>query len=411
MTEREKQIQRMFAGLGPDVDQPDPAPHSRTPITESEQHRQRELALLDVAGPAAPRRYSLEEQRQRRLAGISEGVLGPPAVALRGASINVGAGSNSSFTAADGSGYYSSGANAFTGTGTQQPSPHPLPSPDPEATAVLRLQQALDVARECLRLRKPMYRAAVQFCCDAVEFAVDLGVNGWVAPDDVFIGGANIFSTLKDALADNGELDLAQTAEVAAQLTSALAALKGAEQAERTRAPAKRPPMLLEQATPFTIFEVKEITHQGARLLKIRGTCIRADETNGNGRQYSSKILEREAAKLNAKIMSGESIFAHVDHPSDGIAKISDTAAMWQSIEWDPKRKEIVGAAIVIPTQRGRDLRAVVESGGRVGISARGFGTTSRVAEGYESVNPDYSLSTFDFVVGASCPGAYAEAQ
>lgn len=164
----------------------------------------------------------------------------------------------------------------------------------------------------------------------------------------------------------------------------------------------------LFEAIPFVILEHNEVEQDGKKYMTVRGIAQRADEKNGNGRIYPDKILKREVTRLSERLAKNESIFAQADHPSDGVSRLTDTAAMVTGTEYTPQ-KEAVTTFKVLPTSTGKDLAEIIRAGGKVGISARGYGTlkTGEVngVKG-DVIQEDYSLVTWDFVIGQSTPGA-----
>jgi hypothetical protein len=67
----------------------------------------------------------------------------------------------------------------------------------------------------------------------------------------------------------------------------------------------------------------------------------------------------------------------------------------------------IIGTATILDTQEGRNLKAIFDGGGSVGVSSRGFGTTKPGSNGEEVVQDDYNLMTFDFVSDPAQKSAY----
>jgi hypothetical protein len=165
----------------------------------------------------------------------------------------------------------------------------------------------------------------------------------------------------------------------------------------------------LFEAIPLKILEQKEVTEQGKRRLRVRGVFHRADEQNLNRRIYPKAIIERETQKMSDRIAKGETVYMQADHPQDGVSRIRDTTAILRSVKFDPNSKEVMGEADIISTATGDDLAKIIEAGGGIGISARGFGSTKPgecAGHKGEVVQEDYSLVTYDFVVGQSTRGA-----
>jgi hypothetical protein len=162
-------------------------------------------------------------------------------------------------------------------------------------------------------------------------------------------------------------------------------------------------------AIPFEILEANEIEENGKKKFRVKGIFNRADERNANNRIYPSRLLEREHGKLNERLAKKESIFMQADHPSDGVSRIGETGAIMRSVHYDPKTKLVTGEADILSTHKGQDLQEIIRAGGQVGISARGFGTTSpgeHAGQKGDVVNEDYNLLTYDFVIGQSTRGA-----
>lgn len=165
----------------------------------------------------------------------------------------------------------------------------------------------------------------------------------------------------------------------------------------------------LFEAIPLTILEKQEVTKDGQTRLRVRGVFHRADERNANNRIYPKAILERETRKMRDRIAKGESIYMQADHPTDGTSRIGDTTAILRNATFDPATNEVMGEAEIITTHKGNDLIQLINAGGGVGVSARGFGTTKPgewAGNKGEIVQEDYQLLTYDFVVGQSTRGA-----
>jgi DNA repair exonuclease SbcCD ATPase subunit len=72
-------------------------------------------------------------------------------------------------------------------------------------------------------------------------------------------------------------------------------------------------------------------------------------------------------------------------------------------------RKEYVGEAVILNTSKGKDLQEIIRAGGRVGVSSRGWGSLVRgnwQGRTADIVQEDFTLKTFDFVIGQSTKDA-----
>jgi hypothetical protein len=65
-----------------------------------------------------------------------------------------------------------------------------------------------------------------------------------------------------------------------------------------------------------------------------------------------------------------------------------------------------MGAIEILPTPSGNILKALVESGVKVGVSSRGMGSLKQVGEVLEGQD-DFELLCWDFVSTPSNPGSY----
>lgn len=170
------------------------------------------------------------------------------------------------------------------------------------------------------------------------------------------------------------------------------------------------PKQLLIETTPVEFTILEEASPKNGGRMRVKGIFTVADEINGNGRVYREHILDREIEKLK-ELMAENRVFAEADHPEDGKSRISNTAAMLTGIEKQviDGRKVYVGEAVVLNTSKGRDLQEIIRAGGRPGVSSRGWGSLikgnwqGKVAD---IVQEDYTLKTFDFVIGQSTKDA-----
>jgi hypothetical protein len=167
---------------------------------------------------------------------------------------------------------------------------------------------------------------------------------------------------------------------------------------------------LLIETMPVAFEILEEATAKNGGRMKIKGVFTVADEVNGNGRVYQEAILDREIDRLKALIAENR-VFGEADHPDDGKSRISNTAAMLTNIEKQVAdgRKLYMGEAVVLNTSKGKDLQEIIRAGGRPGVSSRGFGSLVKgnwQGKAADIVQEDFSLKTFDFVIGQSTKDA-----
>lgn len=138
------------------------------------------------------------------------------------------------------------------------------------------------------------------------------------------------------------------------------------------------------------LFEVR------GKDLVARGEFARADRPTDNGRLYPAHIWQREIGRLR-KLMANNQLFGELDHPQDGKTKLNRVSHMITDLSFDGA---VVNgeARIIDKTPAGAILRAIFEAGGVVGVSSRGYGSVKKSPDGYDVVQNDYKLVSFDFV-------------
>jgi len=172
--------------------------------------------------------------------------------------------------------------------------------------------------------------------------------------------------------------------------------------------------LLLEYSIDFVIESSEEISlHEDdgnkdegtdQTFLKLTGVFQKGNTPNGNRRIYKTELLVREVNKFQIQIVSGLAL-GKAYHPGffdAGVTNISHRVTkLWMD-------EDIVrGELLVLKTRSGKDIKAITDGGGKVGLSSRGFGSmkyfeTVKIG-GVEHkkvwvVDDNYRLETFDLV-------------
>ena len=169
---------------------------------------------------------------------------------------------------------------------------------------------------------------------------------------------------------------------------------------------------LLEFSAPSTqIIEEKfdEVTRE--RVMRVAVKWSHADVINSNRRLYPRVVLEREIERLQPQLLMG-SVYGASFHPF-GDADVDDVSHIWESIAME-EDGSCVGIVKIVPTDRGRNAQTLIKYGGHIGLSTRGYGTTTtkkKLVDGeeieFEEINDDFVLkSPGDFVLTPSVPDA-----
>lgn len=139
----------------------------------------------------------------------------------------------------------------------------------------------------------------------------------------------------------------------------------------------------------------------GARKFKIHGPFLQAEVKNKNGRVYKNEVLTREVESFQNKIKRGNS-YGELDHPPSPTVNGQNVAILITNLAMEGNTG--IGVATVLNTVQGRNVQAMMEADGAIGISTRGVGTMTG-----EYVNGDFRLITADAVIDPSAPDCYVE--
>jgi hypothetical protein len=143
---------------------------------------------------------------------------------------------------------------------------------------------------------------------------------------------------------------------------------------------------------------IKEQIQSGGPVV-LSGIFSEAGTLNENDRIYPQEILEREVDKFQQFIQENRA-YGALDHPDSSIIELSNACWLIKELQW--QGNQVLGKAEVLNTQKGKDLKAILEAGGSVGTSSRAFGSTRRNNENHEIVNEDLQLITYDCVANPS---------
>jgi hypothetical protein len=147
-----------------------------------------------------------------------------------------------------------------------------------------------------------------------------------------------------------------------------------------------------------------EESKDGPGKYVARGEFARADRATENKRLYNHRLWERELGRLG-KQLSEMKVYGELDHPMDGRTQLKRTSHIISDLHLEGD--VVVGTAHILDTDQGRNLKAILDAGGAVGVSSRGFGTTKPNLKGESVVQDDYRLMTFDFVADPAQQSAY----
>ena len=132
-------------------------------------------------------------------------------------------------------------------------------------------------------------------------------------------------------------------------------------------------------------------------IMKILVPFTQVDEKNANGRIYTRKVMEREVNRVSKDIADGK-FLGSADHPKSGNTELNSVSHIVKKM-WIEKDGRGWASLSILDTTAGKNLKTIIKSGGKLGISTRGFGTFSKETS---KVNDDYKLSGLDIVANPS---------
>lgn len=152
--------------------------------------------------------------------------------------------------------------------------------------------------------------------------------------------------------------------------------------------------------TETTFNDVKAVQRvdeaTGDKEVFIEGIFAQAELKNRNGRVYPQAVLEREVNKyINEQVLTGRAM-GELNHPN--YPKVDPAKASHRIVEMHKDGSNFIGKALILNTNQGKHVKALLEGGCQLGVSTRGLGT---VSEG-GTVNDDFMLNTVDIVADPS---------
>lgn len=166
---------------------------------------------------------------------------------------------------------------------------------------------------------------------------------------------------------------------------------------------AKKKNELIEVCGEKPTMEMVEIN--GLKKYVISGSFTQVDKPGLNGRIYPREVMQNAISILRKKVEKGQA-FMRVDHPgilSDG-GNLGKTGAIITEISDVMPDGKAYYKAQIVDTAVGKDLKALLDAGAMIGVSKRGYGSSTPDQEypgcegKHDVINKDYRLSAIDFV-------------
>ncbi len=186
------------------------------------------------------------------------------------------------------------------------------------------------------------------------------------------------------------------------------------ERLEREKPKKRGGKRLVEQVDDCGSVRLSEAQQGKPRTIHAVG--ITADVVNGNGRRYSSEVLQAAVDEARANISRSSlnagrfiPLLGEAEHPSDkasGRPNVLETVVRWTDIDFDGAHVLLDG--VILETAKGRDILAIMEGGVLPGISQRGYGDLRSVEENGQKIDEvtELTITGYDLVLEPSDPEA-----
>ena len=142
---------------------------------------------------------------------------------------------------------------------------------------------------------------------------------------------------------------------------------------------------------------------------------MRTNYVNTNGNLYPHAITQDTVISFKEGLIADSAAFMELDHPDWGKTRSGEPkniAGMLVDVWWDQANTELlIGKAKLFDTDAGKTVRAIIDGGGRLGISQRAFGLTEDSESDDKTIHKviaNYYIVGFDFVGHPATPGMRA---
>ena len=145
-------------------------------------------------------------------------------------------------------------------------------------------------------------------------------------------------------------------------------------------------------------------SNDGAKEYYMKGIFIEGGVKNLNERIYPVSEITKAVSTINEQLKEGYSVLGEVDHPDDLKINLDRVSHMIEQMWMDGPCGH--GKLKILPTPMGQLVKAMLQSGVKLGVSSRGSGNVDE-SSGHVS---DFEIVTVDIVAQPSAPHAYPTA-
>lgn len=138
----------------------------------------------------------------------------------------------------------------------------------------------------------------------------------------------------------------------------------------------------------------------------IQGPMLAGGVKNRNGRIYPMHVLEPEAVRYIAEVIEAGSGWGELSHPQS--PSINPDRVSHRTVSLTRDGNNYIGKAVIVEGVCGAQVRGMLNSGGKVGVSSRAMGSLKENSQGIMEVQNDLRIATCaDIVLDPSGPGCW----
>jgi hypothetical protein len=157
--------------------------------------------------------------------------------------------------------------------------------------------------------------------------------------------------------------------------------------------------ILIEEINPSQANLMVE-EHEKTKHSYLSGIFCQADIVNGNQRTYPLTEIKNAVDSVNKRVKEGFTVYGELNHPDNLQIDLNNVSHIITEM-WVDGKNAFGKARIIDEHPKGQIVKAILNAGGKLGVSTRGSGN---VNEGKVS---QFNLVTVDVVATPSAPDAY----
>jgi len=148
-------------------------------------------------------------------------------------------------------------------------------------------------------------------------------------------------------------------------------------------------------------FELMESAGEKNVIGRLKFTAIQCNKVNLNHRIYSNTIVEPAVGVFRKSLSANGKALGCLEHPVSGNV-LTTASHLIEDCKYFADSQSVLCLAEILNTQKGRDLKVIIEAGGACGASTRGRGNVKVRGDGIQEVQSDYVLESVDIVSSPS---------